>query len=116
MAYDLQCMRWSISRMRWNWMGQLFGQSLQHGANWKEMSAAGAGAGAGAADADGTNAAAALLLLHPILQFSGPHGRAAMVERREPLGLAIHGSGLACLASLGGGAGKRGVNAVRKGA
>jgi hypothetical protein len=57
-----------------------------------------------------------LLLLHPILQFSGPHGRAAMVERREPLGLAIHGSGLACLASLGGGAGKRGVNAVRKGA
>ena len=26
-----------------------------------------------------------LLLLHPILQFSGPHGRAAMVERREPL-------------------------------
>lgn len=54
-----------------------------------------------------------MLLLHPILQFSGPHGRAAMVERREPLGLAIHGSGLAC---LGGGAGKRGVNAVRKGA
>ena len=45
--------------MRWNWMGQLFGQSLQHGANWKEMSAAGAGAGAGAADADSTNAAAA---------------------------------------------------------
>jgi hypothetical protein len=30
-----------------------------------------------------------LLLLHPILQFSGPHGRAAMVERREHLGLAI---------------------------
>jgi hypothetical protein len=57
-----------------------------------------------------------MLLLHPILQFSGPHGRAAMVERRGPLGLAIHGSGLACLASLGGGAGKRGVNAVRKGA
>ena len=56
-----------------------------------------------------------LLLLHPILQFSGPHGRAAMGERREPLGLAIHGSGLACLASLGGGAGKRGVKAVRKG-
>jgi hypothetical protein len=101
MAYDLQCMRWSISRMRWNWMGQLFGQSLQHGANWKGMSAV---EGAGAA------------LLHPILQFSGPHGRAAMGERREPLGLAIHGSGLACLASLGGGAGKRGVKAVRKGA
>lgn len=57
-----------------------------------------------------------LLLLHPILQFSGPHGRAAMGERREPLGLAIHGSGLACLASLGGGADKRGVKAVRKGA
>jgi hypothetical protein len=37
-----------------------------------------------------------LLLLHPILQFSGSHGRAAMGERREPLGLAIHGSGLAC--------------------
>jgi hypothetical protein len=40
-----------------------------------------------------------LLLLHPILQFSGPHGRAAMGERREPLGLAIHGSGLACEAA-----------------
>jgi hypothetical protein len=40
-----------------------------------------------------------LLLLHPILQFSGPYGRAAMGERREPLGLAIHGSGLACEAA-----------------
>ncbi|KAH8795319.1 hypothetical protein BGZ57DRAFT_847511 [Hyaloscypha finlandica] len=50
------CMRWSISRMRWNWMGQLLGQSLQHGANWKGMSAV-EGAGAGAADADAANAA-----------------------------------------------------------
>jgi len=29
MVNDLRCMRWSISRMRWNWMGQLLGQSLQ---------------------------------------------------------------------------------------
>jgi len=94
--------------MRWNWMGQLFGQSLQHGANWKGMSAAGA---------EQLPVVVLvmlmlmlrmlrmlrmllmLLLLHPILQFSGPHGRAAMGERREPLGLAIHGSGLACEAA-----------------
>jgi hypothetical protein len=29
MVNDLRCMRWSISRMCWNWMGQLRGQSLQ---------------------------------------------------------------------------------------
>jgi hypothetical protein len=98
--------------MRWNWMGQLFGQSLQHGANWKEMSAAGAGAGAGAADA--TNAAAAAAasnsaVLRPSRQScDGGAPRAS--------GIGDTGSGLACLASLGGGAGKRGVNAVRKGA
>jgi hypothetical protein len=45
--------------MRWNWMGQLFGQSLQHGANWKGMSAAGAGAGAGDGDAGGADTACA---------------------------------------------------------
>ena len=59
--------------MRWNWMGQLLGQSLQHGANWKGMSAV---EGAGAADADAANAANAagagaglVLLLLSCIQF-----------------------------------------------